>query len=110
MNLEDFPDDFKPLVQPIDTLFMNRRLANVFEVKVGKGKLLVTSVDLNNPKKDAASQQLFYSIQKYMNSEAFNPQTEIDLKLIDNILSQPSREQFDKYSKDSPDELKPKIK
>ncbi|MGQ7944690.1 exo-beta-1,4-galactosidase [Flavobacterium sp. WC2509] len=108
MNLEDFPDDFKPLVQPIDTWFMNRRLANFFEVKVGKGKLLVSSVDLNNAKKDAASKQLFYSIQKYMNSDAFNPKTEIDLKLIQNILTEESREQFKKYSKDSPDELKPK--
>jgi hypothetical protein len=109
MNLEDFPNDFKPLIQPIDTWFMNRRLGNVFEVKVGKGKLLVSSVDLNDPKKDAASHQLFYSIQNYMNSEAFNPKTEIDMKLIHNILTEPSREQFNKYSKDSPDELKPKI-
>jgi len=108
MNLEDFPEDFKPLIQPIDTWFMNRHLANVFEVKVGKGKLLVSSVNLNDPQKDAASQQLFYSIKKYMNSDAFNPQTAVDLKLIKNILTEESREQFNKYSKDSPDELKPK--
>ncbi len=108
MNLEDFPAGFKPLIQPIDTWFMNRRLANVFEVKVGKGKLLVSSVDLKDPKKDAASHQLYYSIQKYMNSDAFNPQTTVDLKVIQNILTEESREQFNKYSIDSPDELKPK--
>lgn len=108
MNLEDFPEDFKPLIQPIDTWFMNRRLATVFEVKVGQGKLIVSSVDLKNPKKDAASQQLFYSIQKYMNSDAFDPKTTIDIKLIQNILTEESREQFKKYTKDSPDELKPK--
>src|SRR5690606_10529636 len=47
MILEDFPVGFKPLVQPIDTWFLNRRLALVYEAKVGKGKLVVSSADLS---------------------------------------------------------------
>ncbi|PHR88193.1 MAG: beta-glucuronidase, partial [Leeuwenhoekiella sp.] len=68
MHLEDFPPDFKPLIQPIDTWFMNRRLAIAFEAKVGNGKLLMLCVDLNDPEKDAAAHQLYYSLKTYMNS------------------------------------------
>lgn len=107
MHLEDFPPDFKPLIQPIDTWFMNRRLAMAFEAKVGNGKLLMLSVDLNNPDKNAAAHQLYYSLKTYMNSPEFNPQTQLDAALIQDLLTTPSRQQFDKYTKDSPDELKP---
>lgn len=107
MHLEDFPPDFKPLIQPIDTWFMNRRLAMAFEAKVGNGKLIMLSVDLNEPEKDAAAHQLYYSLKNYMNSPEFNPQTQLDAALIQDLLTSPSRQQFDKYTKDSPDELKP---
>ena len=107
MHLEDFPEDFKPLIQPIDTWFMNRRLALAFEAQVGNGKLLVMSIDLNDPKKNAAAYQLYFSIQKYMASADFDPQTELSVDLIQELFTTPSRQQFDKYTKDSPDELKP---
>ncbi|WP_382402999.1 exo-beta-1,4-galactosidase [Leeuwenhoekiella polynyae] len=108
MHLEDFPPTFKPLIQPIDTWFMNRRLAMAFEARVGNGKLMVISVDLNDSKKDAAAHQLYYSLQQYMNSDDFNPETKLESKLIQDLFTTPSRQQFDKYTKDSPDELKPK--
>ncbi|MFY0080114.1 hypothetical protein ABTQ07_20575, partial [Acinetobacter baumannii] len=75
MHLEDFPKDFRPLVQPIDTWFMNRRLALVFEAKVGNGKIIVTSADLSDTASGIASKQLFYSLEKYMLSNQFNPTT-----------------------------------
>ena len=110
MHLEDFPPDFKPLIQPIDTWFMNRRLAMAFEARVGNGKLIVLSVDLKDPDKDAAAHQLYYSLKTYMNSPEFNPQTQLDAALIQELLTTSSRQQFDKYTKDSPDELKPEHK
>tara|TARA_R110000751_G_scaffold1474_4_gene5557 strand:+ start:24019 stop:26907 length:2889 start_codon:yes stop_codon:yes gene_type:complete len=110
MHLEDFPANFKPLIQPIDTWFMNRRLAMAFEAKVGNGKLMVVSVDLNDPEKDAAAHQLYYSLQKYMASAEFNPKNELHIALIEDLFENPSKQQFDKYTNDSPDELKPKNK
>tara|TARA_R110002012_G_scaffold34820_5_gene100043 strand:+ start:24130 stop:27018 length:2889 start_codon:yes stop_codon:yes gene_type:complete len=110
MHLEDFPANFKPLIQPIDTWFMNRRLAMAFEAKVGNGKLMVVSVDLNDPEKDAAAHQLYYSLQKYMASAEFNPKNELHIALIEDLFEIPSKQQFDKYTNDSPDELKPKNK
>ncbi len=108
MNLEDFPTDFRPLIQPIDTWFMNRRLALVFEAQVGKGKIIVSSANLGPEESDkTASSQLFYSLQQYMNSDKFNPKNNLSVELIEDIFVNPSREIFDTYTKDSPDELKP---
>ena len=109
MHLEDFPKTFRPLIQPIDTWFMNRRLALVFEAKVGKGKLVVSSADLGESNGDKpVANQLFYSLEKYMLSDKFNPVTSIDIALIKDLTQSPSKFLFDAYTKDSPDELKPK--
>lgn len=108
MNLEDFPADFRPLVQPIDTWFMNRRLALVFEAQVGKGKIIVSSADLGpNLENKPAAKQLFISLQEYMNSVAFNPKGNLDFEILKDIFVSPSKEQFKTFTKDSPDELKP---
>lgn len=108
MNLEDFPVDFRPLIQPIDTWFMNRRLALVYEAKVGKGKIIVSSANLG-PEVEGkpSSKQLYYSLLKYMNSPDFNPKNSLSLEVIQDVFVSPSKEIFDTYTKDSPDELKP---
>lgn len=111
MNLEDFPSGFKPIIQPIDTWFLNRRLALVFEAKVGKGKLVVSSANLSPDLKDApAAQQLYFSLQQYMMSAQFNPKYEVAFDTVKDIFESPSKIQFDTFTKDSPDELKPKPK
>jgi hypothetical protein len=107
MNLEDFPAGFRPLVQAIDTWFLNRKLALVYEARVGKGKLLVSSADLSADKGPAAK-QLFYSLQKYMDSGDFNPQVQVDLGIIKDVFLTGSKIVFKTYTQDSPDELKPK--
>jgi len=61
-------------------------LALIFEGKIGKGKLLVSGVDLttdieNRPE----AQQLLYSLKKYMASDKFNPSVELDIKSIINL-------------------------
>lgn len=109
MNLEDFPKGFKPIIQPIDTWFLNRKLALVLEAKVGKGKLIVSSANLGPDLKDAPSaQQLYFSLQNYMMSNQFNPKYEVAFNTIKDIFESPSKIQFDTFTKDSPDELKPK--
>lgn len=108
MNLEDFPADFRPLIQPIDTWFMNRRLALVFEAKVGNGTIIVSSADIGpDVQNKPSAKQLFYSLQKYMNSDQFNPKNKLDFEVIKDVFTSPSREVFKTYTKDSPDELKP---
>ncbi|KQB41750.1 Glycoside hydrolase family 2 sugar binding protein [Flavobacterium daejeonense] len=108
MNLEDFPADFRPLIQPIDTWFMNRRLALVFEAQVGKGKIIVSSANLGpEVQNKLASKQLFYSLQNYMISNDFNPKNKVAFEVIQDLFVSQSKEVFNTYTKDSPDELKP---
>jgi len=83
MILDGFPTDLKPLIQPIDTWFENRRLALAFEAKSGGGKLFVCSIDLKNIKDESVvSKQLLLSVLKYMNSESFKPSVEMELSTI----------------------------
>jgi hypothetical protein len=111
MNLEDFPSGFKPIVQPIDTWFLNRRLAMIFEGRVGNGKLLVSSANLAANLTDMPSaKQLYYSLQKYMESDQFNPKFEVPFNVIKDLFETPSRMQFSTFTKDAPDELKVKPK
>ncbi len=108
MNLEDFPAGFRPLVQPIDTWFMNRRLALILEARVGKGRLMVSSADLvSDTTRRIAARQLFYSLWRYMLSAKFQPKSTVAFNVLKDIFISPSRDQWDSYTKDSPDELKP---
>ena len=109
MHLEDFPKNFKALVQPIDTWFMNRRLGLIFEANMGNGKIIVSSADLNDSTNSRpAARQLYHSIVEYMKSSKFNPKQNIEVQLIKDLMIKPSKFVFDSFSKDSPDELKPK--
>jgi hypothetical protein len=89
MILDGFPADLRPIIQPIDTWFENRRLALVFESKTGGGKLLVCSIDLRNISPDRlVSRQLLVSALNYLNSASFNPQVEVDLSKIKSLMNQ----------------------
>lgn len=87
MIIDDLPEALRPIVQPIDTWFENRRLALVFESRTGGGKLLVCSIDLNNIAPDRlVSKQMLVSALNYMNSEAFNPQVGVELSQIKSLM------------------------
>jgi hypothetical protein len=107
MHLEDFPATFKPVLQPIDTWFLNRKLALILEAKVGKGKLLLCSVDLKSDLDNRpGARQLLYSLKKYVQSKAFDPTASVELAAVQALFTQPSRETWDEHTKESPDELK----
>ena len=83
MILDDFPADFKPIVYLIDDWFKNRRLSILFEAKVGNGKLMVCSTNLNkDPRKNPATAQFKQSLLEYMTSGKFNPTHELQPELI----------------------------
>lgn len=73
----------KPIVRVIDNFVTNHQLATVFEAKVGKGKLLFSSMDLQSDlDKRSAARQLRKSLINYMASEAFDPETEVSTKSL----------------------------
>jgi len=87
MVIDSFPSELAPLIQPIDTWFENRRLALLFESRVGEGKLMVCSIDLDTdlPQRPVAN-QMKYSILKYMNSAAFNPEQELEAEQVQSLF------------------------
>jgi hypothetical protein len=113
MELTDFPANLQPLVQPIDTWFINRKLGSLFEAKVRthgrvslRGKIVVCSFDLENDLDNRlAARQLRYSILKYMNSHKFLPETTVDFQTIENLTTKEG-ENVIFTTKDMPDELK----
>jgi len=80
IGLEDAPADYRPIVQGIDRPDRNHKLALIYETKVGKGRLLVCTLDLNRDlDKRPVARQLRASLLAYAASSEFNPTTELDL-------------------------------
>lgn len=87
INLSNFPATIKPIVRVIDDWFTNRPLALIFEAKVGKGKILVSGIDLTTDLDSRPeAQQLLFSVKKYIVGGKFSPKIEVDTENIDNFL------------------------
>lgn len=86
--LDDTPADFRPIVQFISEYNHNNKLGAIFEAKVGKGRLMVSSLDLkNNLEKRLAAKQLLYSIITYMQSKDFQPSSELGIAALRKIFT-----------------------
>ncbi len=110
MQLTDFPTDFQPIVQNIDTWFVSRKIGMMFECNIGKGRLVMTTMDIQNDLNNRiVARQMRESIINYMHSEKFHPQWTIDAKLIKDLFVKVAGE-VNMYTNESPDELKPKLK
>lgn len=87
MIINNFPANLKPLIQPIDTWFENRRLALAFESKTDGGKLMVCSIDLKEKIDERpVSKQLLLSLLNYMNSKSFNPKVDVDIRKVKGLM------------------------
>jgi hypothetical protein len=77
MILDGLPKELRPTVQVIDDWFTNRRLGLVLEARVGKGRLLVTSIDLESGlAANPVARQMRHSLLRYAASDRFAPQVE----------------------------------
>lgn len=109
MQFSDFPTDFQPLVQSIDTWFVSRKIGMLFEAKVGKGKLVMTTMDItNNLDKRIVARQMRESILSYMQSDKFAPAWDININNVSDLFTKVAGA-VNMFTKDSPDELKPSL-
>jgi hypothetical protein len=109
MQFTDFPDDFQPIVQNIDTWFISRKIGVLFEANVLSGKLMMTSMDITSQlEKRVAARQLHKAILDYMNSDNFRPSTTVPVERVQELFTKVAGN-VKSYTKDSPDELKTKI-
>jgi hypothetical protein len=78
-----------PVVRVVDNFFKNRNLTNLFEARVGQGKLLFSSMDLfDDIDNRIVARQLKYSLLNYMNSDEFNPEGQIEISDLSVLFNQ----------------------
>jgi hypothetical protein len=77
----------EPIVRVIDDWFTARPLGLLFECRVGKGRLLVSGIDLLSDNKNRPeARQLLYSLAKYMAGPRFAPRVRVSIKTINDLF------------------------
>ena len=82
-----------PIVESVDNFVNNRRLAQVFETKVGKGSLIFSSIDLLTDSNLPEIRQMQYSLLRYMQSTEFHPSTSLSESQLRSLLLNEATEQ-----------------
>jgi hypothetical protein len=87
MNLAGLPAELQPIVQPVDDWNRNWKLGMLFEAKVGTGKLMVCSIDIEKDlSKRTTARQFRRSLLDYMASDAFNPVVAVSRQQVGSFL------------------------
>ena len=87
VKLDVVSPGLKPIVRVIDDWTTARSLGLVFECKVGKGKLLFSSIDLiTDADKRPEARQLLYSLKSYMNTKQFDPAISVAAEKISGLF------------------------
>ncbi|MGI6224512.1 MAG: beta-glucuronidase, partial [Prevotella sp.] len=108
--LDQLPSSYLSPIQPIDTWHISRKLGMLVEAKVLNGRLLMTSMDISTDLSHRhVARQMRYALLKYMLGPDFNPSLRLTPKEISNFFDCDSPE-VNMFTRQSPDELKPKIK
>jgi len=92
MNLDALPSALRPIVQVVPDWNAPSREALVFEAAVGKGRLLVCSIDLSHSlDQRPAARQLRHGLLRYAAGSDFAPKHTVDVDLLRGLFAQPSR-------------------
>lgn len=84
--LDNMPEEYRPIVQVIDNVERNHKLGLVFELNVGRGKLLVCMADLEAACNTPEGLQFYASLLEYMNSPEFKPVTSVPVEAFKNLF------------------------
>ena len=109
MNLGQLPKDYQSPIQPIDTWHLSRKLGMLIEARVGKGRLLMTTMDITrNLENRLVARQMRNAILQYMQGSNFKPSLTLSIDEIGDFFTREAPK-VDMHTNDSPDELKPKL-
>ena len=82
-----FPKKYQPLLQVVDSWKINRKLALLAECRLGKGKLMISSIDFTTDMNERmVSRNLYAQILDYMNSKFFAPEFELTENVMLSVL------------------------
>lgn len=79
--------DYQPIIQTIDNINRNHRLGILMEFIVGKGRLLVSTLDFSDVKDKIEVKHFIKSLHSYVNSDDFNPTYKISIEQLKKIFS-----------------------
>ena len=109
MNLMELPHDYQSPIQPIDTWHVSRKLGMLVEARVGKGRLLMTTIDIrSNLANRHVARQMRSAILRYMQSNDFKPTLTLTPEQVDHFFTRQAPP-VNMFTNESPDELKPKL-
>ena len=87
IEMDEAPRQLRPFIQVIDSYETNHKLGIGFEARIGYGKLMVLALDTKKEmEKRPATQQLLVSIDRYVKSDRFNPQVDVEASFIESFL------------------------
>ncbi|MBL7697180.1 MAG: hypothetical protein JNK79_03450 [Chitinophagaceae bacterium] len=87
VNINQLPLAYQPIVHLIDFFKTNNRMAMVMEAAVGKGKLLVCTLNLGSGEaRSLSQQQMLKSLILYVRSKNFRPQGALTIGQLDKIF------------------------
>jgi lysophospholipase L1-like esterase len=87
MMLDGLPAGFRPLVQMIPDWNHNDKIGLVWEGRVGKGRLLVSAIDLRDSlSRRPVAAQLLYSLERYAAGPEFDPKDSLPAGMIDSFF------------------------
>jgi hypothetical protein len=110
MNLRELPAGYQSPIQPIDTWHVSRKLGMIVEARVGKGRLLMTTMDITDRLDSRpVARQMRHAILHYMQSRDFRPALTLTPAVVADFFTKQAPP-VNMFTNDSPDELKPKIK
>lgn len=105
MLMDNFPKDFMPIVQPIDTWFLSRKLGMLFEAEVEGGKLMVSTMPYSD-QNDPAQVNMTKALLNYMASDEFRPAQKVDASVIRQLFTDKTPD-VNMFTNENPDELRP---
>ncbi|MBN2296489.1 MAG: hypothetical protein JXM70_28940 [Pirellulales bacterium] len=82
-------DQYTPIIRSISDFHHNNHLVPLFETRVGRGRLLACSFNLNGDLKNSpAARGMLESLRAYAASDKFRPSTSMPLILLKKMFSQ----------------------
>jgi len=88
MILDQLPAELRPTVQVIDDWVTARKLGLLFEAKVGRGRLVVCSIDLERDlDTNPVARQFRHSLFNYMTSDRFAPKISATLSQVRSVAA-----------------------
>ena len=80
------PRRMKTIVAELDSFAYLRPMAQLFECRIGSGKLLFSSFGLHNLLRYPEAAALLSSIYRYLGSDEFNPKQELREEELRDLL------------------------